>query len=178
VRCGDHLFPILAAAVALTATACCQQARAQGFPATEQRTLLAEAGSTGGSIGRTDKSISGGEERSTAPDTGPGRRVNRNSSREEAFPKAIQLNEHWHGLNYSISLRNVGGGNYQGTWSHGYVTKFTVTAFTKNSMKLERTDSPAIGACSGSYTGTRTGNHAEGEASISNGAVSKWDASW
>jgi hypothetical protein len=173
---GDRLFPMGAAAVALTAIACGQQARAQGLPATEQRTLLAQAGSTGGSVGRTDKSISGGEERS--PDTAPGRRINRSSSREEGFPKTIQLNDHWHGFNYTVSLRNVGGGNYQGTWSHGYVTKFTVTAFTGNSMKLQRTDAPAFGACTGSYTGTRTGNHAEGEASISNGAVSKWDASW
>jgi hypothetical protein len=158
----------------LTAMACGQQASAQG-------SLLAEAGSTGGSVGRTDKSISGGEERSTAPDAGPARHINRDTSREEGFPKTIELNEHWHGLNYSISLRHVGGANYQGTWSHGYVTKFIVTAFTKNSMKLQRTDNPAFGACSGSYTGSRTGNHAEGEASVSNGvtsANSKWDASW
>jgi hypothetical protein len=43
---------------------------------------------------------------------------------------------------------------------------------------MERTDNPAFGAASGSYTGSRTGNHAAGEASISNGASSKWDASW
>jgi hypothetical protein len=177
VLCGDRWLPILAA-VTLATMACCQQARAQGFPAIGQRTLLAEAGSTGGSVGRTDKSISGGEQRSSRPDTGPGRRVNRESRKEETFPKSIELNEHWHGFNYTVSLRNVGGRNYQGTWSHGYVTKFAVTALTTNSMKLQRTDAPAFGACTGRYTGSRTGNRAEGEASISNGAVSKWDASW
>jgi hypothetical protein len=88
------------------------------------------------------------------------------------------LNEHWHGLNYTITLRHVGGRNYGGTWSHGYVTKFTVTSFTANSIKMERTDNPAFGACTGSYTGSRTGNRANGEASISNGATSTWDASW
>jgi hypothetical protein len=88
------------------------------------------------------------------------------------------LNEHFHGLNYTITLRNSGGSNYQGTWSHGYVTKFTVTSFTRTSMKMERTDNPAFGAVTGSYTGSRAGNRANGDASISNGAISQWDASW
>ena len=165
-----------AAAVALLAAACCQQAKAQGFPAIEQTTRVAEAGSTGGLIGKRDKSISGEEQRSPAPEAAPGRSTH--SSREDALPKTIQLNEHWHGLNYTISLHNVGGSNYQGTWSHGYATKITVTSFTKNSMKMERTDNPAFGAVTGTYAGSRTGNHASGEASISNGATSQWDASW
>jgi hypothetical protein len=167
----DHRLPILAAAVTLSVMAWWQPARAQDGPAI--RTLVAQAGSTGGSVGKKDKSI--GEEESS-PDAGRGRSAH--ASREEGFPKTIQLNEHWHGLNYTITLQNVGGGNYQGTWSHGYVTKFIVTAFTGNSMKMERTDNPAFGAVTGSYTGSRTGNHAAGEASISNGASSKWDASW
>ena len=170
----DHRLPILAAAVALVVTSRCEPARAQDDPAIRQGTRVAQAGSTGGSVGKKDKSITGEEERS--PDAGRGRSTH--ASREEGFPKTIQLNEHWHGLNYTVSLQNVGGGNYRGTWSHGYVTKFVVTAFTGNSMKMERTDDPAFGAASGSYTGSRTGNHAAGEASISNGASSKWDASW
>jgi hypothetical protein len=174
----DRLFSSLAAAVMLAPTFFCLQASAHDYLALKQGTLVAEAGSTGGIIGKKDKSISDGGERSSAPDVGPSRRTNQNSSKEETFPKTIQLNEHFHGLNYSIALRNVGGGNYQGTWSHGYVTKMTVTAFTKNSLKIERTDNPAFGAVTGSYTGSRTGNRATGEASISNGAATTWEASW
>lgn len=169
-----HLLPHLAAAIIFAVTACCQQANARDDPAVGHRIRLAQAGSTGGSVGKRDKSISGEENRS--PEAGRGRSTH--ESREEGFPKTIQLNERWHGLNYTITLNNVGGGNYQGTWSHGYVTKFTVTAFTGNSMKMRRTDNPAFGAVNGSYTGTRTGNRAAGEAAISNGATSQWDASW
>ncbi len=168
-----HSLPGLAAVV-MMATACCQSARAQHVPTYEAATRVAQAGSTGGSVGKRNKSISGEEE--SSPDAGPSRSTH--ASREDALPKTIQLNEHWHGLNYTISLRNVGGSNYQGTWSHGYVTKFVVTSFAGNSMKMERTDNPAFGAVTGSYAGSRTGNHASGEASISNGANSKWDASW
>ena len=168
-----HSLPGLAA-VMLMATACGQPARAQRLPAYQAATRIAQAGSTGGSVGKRDKSISGEEPSGPEAESGRAARPNR----EEAFPKTIQLNEHWHGLNYTISLRNVGGGNYQRTWSHGYVTKFVVSSFTGNSIKMERTDNPALGAVTGTYTGSRTGNRAAGEASISNGAISKWDASW
>jgi hypothetical protein len=93
-------------------------------------------------------------------------------------PKAIQLDEHAFGMSWSITLHNVGGNNYAGTWSHGYVTRFIMTAFTKTSVKMERTDNPAVGAVTGRYTGSRNGNRAAGEAKISNGATSNWDASW
>jgi hypothetical protein len=100
-------------------------------------TASAQAGSTGGTIGKTDKSISGGgERRSPTPDVSARRPTSRNSSKEDSFPKTIQLNEHANGQNYSITLRNVGGNNYRGTWSHGYVTRFTVTAFTRDSMTI------------------------------------------
>jgi hypothetical protein len=62
------------------------------------------------------------------------------------------------GLSYSITLRNVGGNNYEETWSHGYVTKFTVIAFTRDSIKMRRNDNAAFGSVTGSYTGSRTGN--------------------
>jgi hypothetical protein len=158
----------LAAAVTLTAIVWCQPTRAQADPAIGTR--VAQAGSTGGSVGKKDKSITGEE------DAGRGRSTH--ASREEGFPKTIQLNEHWHGLNWTVTLRNEGGSTYQGTWSNGYATTFTVTGFAKNSMKMERRDTPGIGAVTGSYTGSRAGNRATGEASISNGATSKWDASW
>ena len=175
----DHLRPGLAAAVTLALTVFCLQASAQDCLAIEQRTLVAQAGSTGGSIGKKDKSISdGGEQRSSTPDVRFARPANRNSNKEESFPKAIQLNDHAHGLSYSVTLHNVSGNNYQGTWSHGYVTKFTVTALTKDSLKMERNDNPAFGSVSGSYTGSRTGNRAIGKATVSNGVTSDWDASW
>jgi hypothetical protein len=140
---------------------------------------LAQAGSTGGTIGKLDKSISGGEEqRSSHPHERFSQPVNREKNKEEFPPKIIQLNEHAFGLTYSITLRNVGGSSYQGTWSHGYVTKFTVTALTNTSIKMRRIDNPKFGAVSGSYTGSRTGNSATGEAPESNGATTKWDASW
>jgi hypothetical protein len=175
----DHLLPSLAATVALAATVFCPQASAQDYLAIKQRALVAQAGSTGGSIGKTDKSISdGGEQQSSTPRTKFSRPANRNSNKEESFPKTIQLNDRAYGLSYSITLRNVGGNNYLGTWSHGYVTKFTVTAFTRDSIEMKRNDNPAFGSVSGSYTGSRTGNRATGEAIVSNGATSKWDASW
>ena len=132
-------------------------------------------GSTGGSVGRRDKTLSGEEPSSPAPDEGAARSAR--SKGNEGLPNTIQLAEHWHGLSYTITLRHAGGSNYEGTWSHGYVTKFAVS-FTGNSVRMQRTDAPAVGACTGTYTGTRTGNRASGEAAISNGGHSTWDASW
>jgi hypothetical protein len=181
VQQGGHLLAHLAAAVVLTAIAFCPQAQAQDDRVIRQGTLVAQAGSTGGSVGKKDKSISDDGERASTPDTRSNRSANRttdrNSNNEESLPKAIQLDEHY-GLNYSITLRHVSGNIYRGTWSHGYKTQFTVTTFTRDSIKMERSDEPAVGACTGSYTGSRTGNRVTGTASISNGANSRWDASW
>jgi hypothetical protein len=147
--------------------------------ACQQESAFAQAGSTGGTIGKTDKSISGGgEQQSSHRNAEFSQPANREKSKEEYPPKIIQLNEHWFGQTYSVTLRNIGGRNYQGTWSHGYVTKFAVTALTNTSIKMQRIDNPTFGAVSGSYTGSRTGNSATGEATESNGATPKWDASW
>jgi hypothetical protein len=162
------------AAVMLTATIFCLQAHAQDYTAVKQGTVLAQAGSTGGSVGKRDKSISDG----FAPATGGGRPANRSSGNEQAFPKTINISEHALGRTYTIALHNTGGSNYQGTWSHGYVTKFIVTSFATTSLKMERTDNPAFGAVTGSYTGSRTGNRASGKAAISNGFTTDWEASW
>jgi len=96
----------------------------------------------------------------------------------EALPKSIQLNERAGLLNYSIVLRRTGGNSYAGTWSHGYVTKFTVTSFTKDSLVMQRQDNPALGSVTGSYTGTRSGHSAQGGADVSNGFHTNWDATW
>jgi hypothetical protein len=172
----NRLRPALAAAVMLAAAMCCQHACAQHFPAPPQGIRVAEAGSIGGPIGKRDKTLSGEEQRSPAPDAGSARSTRPN--RPESLPNAIHLNEHWHGMSWSVALHHSGGSNYEGTWNHGYVTKFTVTSFTGNSIKMERTDKPAFGACTGTYTGSRTGNRANGEASISSGASTTWEASW
>lgn len=153
-------------------------ASAQDHHAIQQETLVAQAGSTGGTIGKTDKSISGGESSSSVSPTRSNRPANRNSNREESFPKTIQISEHAFGRTYTITLRDVGGNNYEGTWNHGYVTKFVVTAFTKDFIKMQRTDNPAFGAVTGSYTGSRIGNRATGEAVISNSITTNWEASW
>jgi hypothetical protein len=138
-----------------------------------------QPGSTGGSIGKTDKSISGGEEQGPShPRAGLTQPANGETRKEERLPKIIQLNEYAFGRTYSVTLRNVGGRSYQGTWNHGYVTKFAVTTFTETSIKMQRTDNPKFGAVSGSYAGSRTGNRAAGEATISNVLTSKWEASW
>lgn len=97
---------------------------------------------------------------------------------EETPPKAIHLSKHAFGINDTITLRNADGNSYQETWNHGYVTKFTMTAFMRDSIGMQRLDDPALGAVSGSYTESRTGDHAIGEASISNGVTAGWDASW
>ena len=174
----DHLLAGLVAAVTLTTTTFCLQASAQDYRG-EQAVRVAQAGSTGGFIGKTDKSISGGGDQSSpSPHAGSSRAADGDSSREESLPKTIHLNEHAFGMNWSITLRNVGGNDYHGTWSHGYVTSFTMTTFTKTTMKMERTDNPAVGAVTGSYTGSRNGNSAAGEAAILHGGTSNWDASW
>jgi hypothetical protein len=120
----NHLLPNLAAIVALAATTLCPPASAQDYLALKQRAQVAQAGSTGGTIGKTDKSISdGGDQQSSTGRARPGRPAARNSDQEASFPKTMQLNDRAYGLSYSITLRNVGGNHYEGTWSHGYVTK-------------------------------------------------------
>ena len=161
------------AAFSMLAAIGCQPAHARDVLPQGQNIHLAEGGSTGGSVGRRDKTLSGEAPSSPAPGAARATRPNQTDS----LPNTIQLAEHWHGLNYTIALHRAGGNNYEGTWSHGYVTKFSVS-FAGNSVRMQRTDAPAVGACNGTYTGSRAGNHASGGASISNGASTTWEASW
>ncbi|MBI4275516.1 MAG: hypothetical protein HY659_12545 [Rhizobiales bacterium] len=140
---------------------------------------LAQAGSTGGTIGKQGKSVSGGEEpRSPALRNGSQRPIGRQSNAPETLPKTIQLNDRTPVGDFFVTLQKVGGNVYQGTWNHGYVTKFTVTGFTSETMTMERNDNPALGAVTGTYSGQRAGNRAIGNAACSNGIKSNWDASW
>jgi hypothetical protein len=174
----DHRHPRLVAAVTLMTALFCLHANAQDY-LDHQPLRMAQSGSTGGTIGKMDKSISGGEDQpAPSPHARTSRPVDREAAREESLPKVIQISERALGGHWTITLRNVGGNNYAGTWSHGYATSFTITSFTKTSVKMERTDKPAVGAVTSNYSGSRNGNHAAGEASHSNGFTSNWDASW
>jgi hypothetical protein len=141
---------------------------------------LAQAGSTGGMIGKQDKSVSGDKEpaeRQGPNSDKPERPTSRAVNSISALPSVIRLNEHSI-ANFSITLKKTGGNTYRGTWNHGYVSTFTVTSFTRDSLNMVRQDDAAIGAVSGTYKGQRSGNSASGRAAISNGFATTWDASW
>jgi hypothetical protein len=143
-------------------------------------TVFAQAGSTGGTVGKSDKSISGGEENTERHNLAPDklkRSTSVNSISLGALPSVIRLNEHAI-INFSITLTKTGDKTYHGTWSHGYVSTFTVTSFTKDSLNMVRQDNPAVGSVTGTYTGRRSGHSANGSAAISNGINSTWDATW
>jgi hypothetical protein len=96
----------------------------------------------------------------------------------DALPNMIQLSEHNFGMSWSVTLHKTGSNTYGGTYNHGYVTKFTMITFTKDIIKMERADAPALGAVSGTYAGQRNGNSATGTCDLSNGFSPKWEASW
>jgi hypothetical protein len=163
-----------------TATASDSQEAAAQLRSDSGALRLAQAGSTGGTLGKQDKSISGDEEPAEGQRPRPDkseRPTGRESNTLTALPSVIRLNEHAI-VNYSITLTKTGDNTYHGTWSHGYVSTFTVTSFTKDSLNMLRQDNPAIGSVTGTYTGQRSGNSAHGSAAISNGFISSWDATW
>jgi len=137
-----------------------------------------QSGSTGGSIGKQDKSISGSEEgRSPTPGKSKGR-ADEESKAIDALPGSIRLIEH-STVDYSITLTKTGGKTYDGTWNNGYGATFTVTGFTKDSLNMVRQDGVAIIGVSATYTGRRSGNSAKGRATLSHGyGVRTWEATW
>ena len=144
-----------------------------------ERIIIAQAGSTGGTIGKQGKSVSGSEEpRSPARDKDAQQPAKPNAAAILNLPNTILLKENSFAGTYTVTLRKLSGNVYGGTWNHGYVTKFTIIAFTKDSMKMERNDRPAFGSVSGIYIAQRVRNSAHGEATISNGINASWDASW
>jgi hypothetical protein len=137
------------------------------------QTALAQAGSTGGAIGKTDKAASGGEEPRTTARTSI-----HNSGREQSLPQTIRLTERAPTVTFSVTLQRSGGRIYEGTISHGYVTIFTMVNFTTDTVKMTRNDNPTWGSVTGTYVGHRAGNSATGRATISNALTTTWDASW
>jgi hypothetical protein len=151
---------------------------------------LAQAGSAGGSVtpptvgGNEGKSVSGGAPAAAPPPARyhrPPQRPAYRPPRQPAglsLPQTIRLNEHALFGNFSVVLQRTSGDVYQGTWSHGYVTTFTVTKFTSDALEMDRTDNPTFGAASGHYTGHRMGASAQGSATLTMGVSTVWDASW
>jgi hypothetical protein len=140
---------------------------------------LAQAGSTGGTIGKQDKSISGDEQQSEPSGARrPGRSTTQRPDERQALPQRIRFIQG----SYSATLRHLGGNAYQGTWEGGeLVSRMTVT-MTAASITIRRKDISGSGLLwSVTYTGTRTGNTASGTfitAGPISGAQGSWEASW
>ncbi len=144
---------------------------------------IAQAGSTGGTIGKQDKSISGGEQERRAPrETAPAHRPREASP---SLPGTISLKESSQYGQYSATLRRTSGNAYKATWAHGLVSQMTV-GIGQNSMTIDRHDvsGATLGnLCRGHYTGTRSAgaSRASGDAVVAcniGGATVTWDASW
>jgi hypothetical protein len=147
-------------------------------------TVFAQAGSTGGTIGKTGKSSSGGEEQSE-----PGgqlrrepRSSDRGSSEKQSLPQAIRINEHntTHG-DFSSTLQHEGGSSYRASWSNGVTSRMTMS-MSNGSVTFHRQDTNgplgSVGLVTGTYTGRRVGNTVSGSYHVSNGSGGSWNASW
>src|SRR6202044_2839267 len=100
--------------------------------------MLAQAGATGGSIGKQDKSLSGSGKtpapRRNPPPAKPGPTTSSSS------PPTIHIDEHnatWG--DFSITLKRTGANTYEGVWNQGTVSRMTVT-IGQESMAIERVD--------------------------------------
>jgi hypothetical protein len=116
-----------------------------------------QAGSTGGSIGDTEKSVSGVRKARPERNERVLKPAGDSSPKSEALPNSIRITDRY-GLTYTITLQKTGERTYQGTWSHGYATTFTVTEFTAHALNMHREDKPTFGSVTGTYTGVQSGN--------------------
>jgi Flp pilus assembly protein TadG len=91
------------------------------FPATT--TAMAQAGSTGGTLGKTDKSASGGEERQQEP-------KHRRRPREA-----------------SVSTKGDGCGNATGDWDWKWITGSTVTTIRSNGTASQTNGNTGTWVC-------------------------------
>jgi hypothetical protein len=138
-----------------------------------------QPGSTGGTIGKTDKSVSGGEQQSE-PSSGTrhhGHSTTQRPEEKQTLPQRIRLIQG----SYSATLIHVGGNAYRATWNVSIVSRMTVT-MTSVSTTIERQDISGTSLLwSVTYSGTRTGNTASGTFkthSPINGSEGPWEASW
>jgi hypothetical protein len=139
----------------------------------------AQAGSTGGTIGKQDKSTSGGGQEQSEPQ---GRRAKPSGHSEErqGLPQTVRLSESSIGGSYSITLHHTGGNAYEGTWNVGIVSRMTIN-MTNATMVVVRHDvSNPIGVLhSTTYSGTRAGNSASGSfVNHTVGVTGTWEATW
>ena len=144
---------------------------------------FAQPGSTGGTLGKTDQSLSGGgpvetpdrgkSAKRSAPDKQGG-----DSSAADGLPRTMHVIERGGGQEFRAQFRRTGAKTYEGTWNHGITTRMTVTAFTKDQVLMQRTDIAGVFLVSGQYTGRRVGNRASGTTQLSHGLASSWEASW
>lgn len=145
---------------------------------------FAQPGSTGGTLGKTDQSLSGGGPtespdkgkslKRSAPDKQSGDR-----SVADGLPRTMHVVERGAGQEFRIQFRRTGAKTYEGTWNHGVTSRMTVTAFTKDQVVMQRTDIAGFGLVTGHYSGKRVGNRVtNGTAQLSHGFASSWEASW
>lgn len=144
----------------------------------------AAQGSTGGTLGKTDQSLSGGgpaespDKGKNAKRTAPDKQGN-DRSVADSLPRTLQLIDRGSLGEYQIQLRRTGTNTFEGTWNHGVTTRMTVTSFTKDQVALQRTDIAGLALVSGHYSGKRVGNRVpSGTARFTTGYVSSWEASW
>jgi hypothetical protein len=140
---------------------------------------FAQAGSTGGTIGKQDKSISGGEE---APNALPNPRAAKPAPASSS-PSIIHLKERNETGEYTATLKRIDANTYEAVYNQGTMSRMTVT-IGQDAMTIERRDTTGgIFYCHGHYTGTRVPgtSRASGESAVVCGVVgatSTWDASW
>ena len=149
------------------------------LPAAGASSAFAQAGSTGGTVGRQDKSVSGGGEEQSAPQ-GRSAKPLGHSPERQGLPQTVRFSESSIGGNHSITLRHTGGNAYEGTWEVGIVSRMTIS-MTSATMVVVRHDvsNPGGPLHSTTYSGTRAGNSASGSfVNHTVGITGTWQASW
>lgn len=140
---------------------------------------LAQAGSTGGTIGKQDKSASGGGQEQSEPQ-GHRAKPSGHSEERQGLPQTIRLSENSIGGSNSITLHHSGGSTYEGTWNVGIVSRMTIN-MTNATMVVVRHDvsNPLGSLYSSTYSGTRAGNSASGSfVNHTVGVTGTWEATW
>jgi hypothetical protein len=143
--------------------------------------MLAQAGATGGSIGKQDKSLSGSGE---TPAPHRNALSTKPAPSSSSLPAIIHLNEHngtWG--DWSATLKRQDSNTYEAVWNNGEISQMTVT-IGQESMTIERRDlSGNVNLCRGHYIGTRvpgTSKASGDDVAVCQlgSATNSWEASW